>query len=246
MTTPTPPAPPSPPITTPEPVHRRDRTVRYQEMLLPDDYDTPITIHGVGAIGRPLAINLATMGFPHLTIIDPDMVSPENLGPQGYAPTQIGLLKVLSLRDTLNTINDDVSVIWSPERSPDTHLDITPVHFLCVDSMKARLDIVNHIHQKSLGQPLPTIIDCRMSAQNFTIYSLTNNVTRDEYLNNRDITFPDSEADTPPCTMRSTLHCASACAAFAIHRLIKVLQGHTLPHLGITVSMASDEIHKAP
>jgi sulfur carrier protein ThiS adenylyltransferase len=39
---------------------------------------------GVGAIGRQVALQLAALGVPDLSLYDPDTVAVENLAPQGY------------------------------------------------------------------------------------------------------------------------------------------------------------------
>src|ERR1043166_7543057 len=61
---------------------------RYQRQsaILPIErlQDCPVTIIGVGAIGRQVALQLAVMGVGPLTLIDHDTVEAVNLGAQGY------------------------------------------------------------------------------------------------------------------------------------------------------------------
>src|SRR5689334_14652305 len=49
---------------------------------------------GVGAVGRQVALQLAATGVPALTLVDPDTVAPENLGPQAYPAADVGRAKV--------------------------------------------------------------------------------------------------------------------------------------------------------
>ena len=41
-----------------------------------------------------MALQLAAMGVPAMTLYDPDTVSPENLGPQGFWEADVGDRKV--------------------------------------------------------------------------------------------------------------------------------------------------------
>src|SRR2546430_8183294 len=49
---------------------------------------------GVGAVGRQVALQLAAVGVPRLTLFDDDRVAVENLAPQGYWVEDLGLPKV--------------------------------------------------------------------------------------------------------------------------------------------------------
>ena len=61
-----------------------DRFVR-QADLVPQDklQDLTISVIGVGAIGRPLALQLAAIGARKLHLIDPDVIEIHNVTTQG-------------------------------------------------------------------------------------------------------------------------------------------------------------------
>ena len=48
------------------------------------------TVIGVGAIGRPLAVQLAAIGTPRLQLVDFDIVDLSNVTTQGYLAADIG------------------------------------------------------------------------------------------------------------------------------------------------------------
>ena len=57
-----------------------DRDLRQREIVPPERLAAcRATVVGVGAIGRQVALQLATMGVPWLQLVDPDIVEPVNL-----------------------------------------------------------------------------------------------------------------------------------------------------------------------
>lgn len=69
-----------------------------------------IGIAGAGGLGSPIAIALARVGLGKLIIADYDIVEPSNLNRQQYFVHQIGLSKVMALKDNLAQINPYVEV----------------------------------------------------------------------------------------------------------------------------------------
>lgn len=67
-----------------------------QSLLVPRSATEPIaaTVIGVGAIGRQVALQLASLGVPQLTLVDFDCVEPTNITTQGYWRSDLGLPKV--------------------------------------------------------------------------------------------------------------------------------------------------------
>jgi len=91
-----------------------------------------VGIAGVGGLGSAVAVALTRLGIGRLIIADFDIVEPSNLNRQQYFLDQIGLAKVLALRDTLTRINPHVQVTACPLRlTPDNLAEIfTPVQVL--------------------------------------------------------------------------------------------------------------------
>jgi len=69
-----------------------------------------VGIAGVGGLGSAIAIALARSGVGKLIIADYDLVEPSNLNRQQYFIDQIGLPKVIAMRENLRRINPGVEV----------------------------------------------------------------------------------------------------------------------------------------
>lgn len=53
-----------------------------------------VTVIGVGAVGRQVALQLASIGARHIQLVDFDMVEPTNVTTQGYLAADVGQAKV--------------------------------------------------------------------------------------------------------------------------------------------------------
>ena len=166
-----------------------------------------IIIYGVGAVGRQLALLMSQLPLGSLTLMDPDTASPENLGPQGYHPSDVGLLKVAATASQCVLRNPSLSLLSLPyaATAPLTPDPLPTFGFLCVDKMSARASI-------SKDCPYP-LIDTRMASGTFHLLT-RNPLNPDPYTSTL---FPDSEMLVEPCTGRSTPWCASACASMAMN-----------------------------
>src|SRR5688500_1272274 len=56
--------------------------------------ETRISVIGVGAIGRQVALQLAALGARRLQLVDFDEVDDSNVTTQGYARHEVGMAKV--------------------------------------------------------------------------------------------------------------------------------------------------------
>lgn len=197
--------------TTPRTGAPTSRTTRYSDLFDIDRFkETPCSIAGVGAIGRQLALQLTSMGAEYLTICDPDSVSHENLGPQGYAPIDLNLPKVQVLGGLLLEANPDLNLV-----APDalfTEADIAPITFCCVDSMDARREIA----EWAFADPsCDLFIEARMAAESLHIYTV-DTTDSDAKAAWRHHWFPSQEASPLSCTSRATLYCASIAASLML------------------------------
>src|SRR4051794_37731625 len=89
-----------------------------QASLVPREALEPltVTIIGVGAIGRQVALQLAALGVPRLQLCDFDAVDVTNVTTQGYAPDDIGVLKVQATARDVRRIEPGVQLTIAPER----------------------------------------------------------------------------------------------------------------------------------
>ena len=88
-----------------------DRNLRQREIVPPQRlaYCHALVI-GVGAIGRQVALQLAAIGMPCLTLYDDDVVQVENLAPQGYWPEDLNTSKVEATTALCRRINPDILI----------------------------------------------------------------------------------------------------------------------------------------
>jgi molybdopterin/thiamine biosynthesis adenylyltransferase len=79
---------------------------------------------GVGGLGSPAALYLATAGIGHLTLVDHDTVDLTNLQRQIiHTEARVGQPKVESARQTLLAINPGLQITVLNERADATRLD---------------------------------------------------------------------------------------------------------------------------
>ncbi len=81
-------------------------------------------IVGLGGLGCPAALFLATSGVGKLVLNDFDTVDETNLPRQIlYGPSDVGQLKVAAAKARLNALNPDVEIVCLPERLDAAALD---------------------------------------------------------------------------------------------------------------------------
>lgn len=210
------------------------RFARFAGIVPPDTIlsCTPIIV-GCGAIGSHIARLLAHMGIPKIVLVDPDTVSPENLGPQCYLHSDLNDYKVFALADLLSDINPNIRAAKFCSLFESAHLgtstrntgpdeSFTPtIVFSCVDSMAARTTILDAYSDLDVAASL--LIDCRMGGE--SAFILTCDRDPDSLASYRKTLFPDSEAEPLPCGQTSSPHNAACCASLAVHALSLRLRG---------------------
>ncbi len=75
-----------------------------------------VGIAGAGGLGSNCAVALARSGIGTLVIADFDYVEENNLNRQYYFIDQVGLMKVVALKENLSRINPNVSVVTNREK----------------------------------------------------------------------------------------------------------------------------------
>ncbi len=79
-----------------------------------------VGIAGAGGLGSHVAFALARVGVGQLNIADFDVVEPSNLNRQQYFVDQIGLPKVVALKENLQRINPAIKInIFQQKITPD-------------------------------------------------------------------------------------------------------------------------------
>ncbi len=194
-----------------------DRYIRQRD-LVPSERlaDLTVTVIGVGAIGRQVALQLAAIGVPRLQLVDFDRVEIENLAPQGFLESDLGELKVRATADLARRINSELDVQEIPERFRRS-LDTGDVVFDCVDSIETR----GHIWQ-AVRDRVRFYSDTRMSAEVVRVLTVAGGLGRDTY---GGTLFSGDEAQGGACTAKSTIYTANIAAGLAVGQFTKWLRG---------------------
>jgi len=187
-----------------------------QADLVPADKLSTLAIDviGVGAIGRQVALQLASIGATNIRLIDPDIVDASNVCTQGFDRRDIERAKVDCVAIDLFRINGDIKrqvlkLRWIPVIKP------RDVVFCCVDSMETRADI----HREFNGS---FFVDGRMLAEVGYVYPSYNLNSREAYIKTL---FDDADAEPGRCTMRSTIYGANHVASVMVHQFVRWMRG---------------------
>jgi len=177
---------------------------------------------GVGAIGRQVALQLAALGMPRMTLFDDDHVQTENLAPQGYWPEDLQHTKVTATAEICRRIYPviDVTPIASRfKRSTLRELSFEgdPIAFCCVDSIVSRKMIWETVRSSA-----SFFVDGRMSADVLRVLASDHPAVDDYYASTL---FGAAEAYVGACTARSTIYAASVAAGLMVHQFCKWLRG---------------------
>jgi molybdopterin/thiamine biosynthesis adenylyltransferase len=207
-------------------IQDQNRTLRFSGLVpIKRLQTTPITIIGCGALGAPVARQLAVMGARDVDLYDPDIVDEVNLGTQSFSPTALKSNKAHALKNDCRRLNPDAVVKWSAYPrpfNPSNHVPTT-FYFLCVDSIATRQTIAEHLIDTA-QDPL-CIIDGRMNSTFYEVYTYfrLNDCVEvgDLYLSH--CFFPPSEAAEGYCTIRTTLFSAITAASRMVANYAMIL-----------------------
>lgn len=197
-----------------------------------------VWVVGVGAIGRQVALQLASMGVGAINLADPDTVERVNLGPQGYRPDQIGESKVSMTARDIRSLRDQVGV-WPLQKrftKPLAQNSHFPGLFICVDSIRDRERIFNWTEDSS-----GVLIDGRMLSGNCSVLfcDLRDKESRKRYA---DSLFDQSEAHEGRCTSRSTLYTANVVAGLMVNAWVQARRDPGMVPSRVDLSLNSWEM----
>ena len=196
-----------------------DRFARQQGIVPAEALaQSAVTVIGVGAIGRQVALQLAAIGVPRLQIVDFDFVEFTNVTSQGYQweDAQLRRPKVIATRQAIRRIDPhvEVEVIEDRFRPKQQHHDAV---FCCVDSISTRATIWRAVQGTTRFWT-----DGRMLGEVLRVLAVADGAGRELY---KDTLFPESEAQQGSCTSRSTIYAASIAAALMVHQFTRWLRG---------------------
>jgi len=209
---------------------------RYQRQgsVVPSDRinDCKATVIGVGAIGRNVALQLASIGIPQLQIVDFDIVEETNIVTQGYLEKNLGEKKVEATGEACRQINGELQLEIADSRFKAS-MDRGDIIFCCVDSMEIR-----ELIWKAVSKDMKFFVDSRMSAETLRVLTVDSS---DGFKHYPETLFPDAEAFRGACTAKSTIYCANIAAGFLVSSFTKWLRN--IPNdPDVLVNLVSNEI----
>ena len=210
-----------------------DRFVR-QADLVPRErlLASPATVIGVGAIGRQVALQLASLGVPALQLIDFDTVDESNITTQGYHRDDVGRPKVAALAEELQRVDPRLLVEPIPDRwrPVQTTEDVV---FCCVDSISVRAAI-----WRGIGAGCRFWCDGRMRAEVIRVLSVSGPEGRDHYPTTL---FPQAEAEPGRCTATGTIYTANIAAGLMLHQFTRWLRERPID-LDLSLNLLASEL----
>lgn len=221
------------------------RNARQHDFLPPDSLNRcHAVVVGVGSVGRQVALQLAAMGIPCLTLYDPDTVSEENLGCQGFWETDVGDPKVNSVANVCHQQFPKLELYVRAERFRKSAAKDWPrnrVHaiFACVDSMEFRRLIWDAV-KRTAG----FVVDGRMAAEVVRVLASDHPAGDTSYPRTL---FPGGEAYEGSCTSKSTIYGANIASGLMVGQFARWLRGlpvvhdQTLNLLAAELTVAEDE-----
>jgi sulfur carrier protein ThiS adenylyltransferase len=194
-----------------------NRFIRQQDLVPIERFaELLVTVIGVGAIGRQVALQLAAIGVRRLQLVDFDAVDHTNLTTQGFWTEDIGQPKVAATADAVNRLDSSIEIQLVDDRYRPK-LVIGQAVFCCVDSIDARGAI-----WRAVGNRAQFFADGRMLGETIRILVAACDVGRRHYPTTL---FAASEAQLGRCTARSTIYAANIAAGFLVHQFARWLRG---------------------
>ena len=174
------------------------------------------TVVGVGAVGRQVALQLASLGVPRLRLVDFDAVEATNVTTQGYPAADVGRPKVMATADAVLGIDPSIRVEpvedrWRPSQ------DLGDAVFCCVDSIAARAAV-----WKAAGRSCRFWCDGRMLGETVRVLTVSDGVGRSHYPTTL---FAPEEAQAGRCTARGVISPAAIAAGLMTHQFARRLRG---------------------
>ena len=200
-----------------------DRDLRQRDLVPPERLAPCCAlVIGVGAIGRQVAMQLAALGIPQMTLYDDDLVAVVNLAAQGYWPEDLNSLKVQATQAVCRRINPQTEVTAVGERFKRSTAQALNHHdklavFACVDRITMRKLI-----WEALRYQASFYVDGRMSAEVVRVLASSCPAADESYATTL---FEADQAYAGLCTARSTIYSASVAAGLMVGQFTRWLRG---------------------
>lgn len=213
-----------------------NRFIRQSDLVPTDKLASKMcSVIGVGAIGRQVALQLASLGARSIQLIDFDRVDETNITTQGYLAREVSQPKVEAAADAIKQVDATINVTAIDDRYRPT-FNVGGAVFCCVDSISARTAIWRTVNARCQfwcdGRMLGEVIRVLTVAAGKNVHGYSESL------------FPQSEAQTGSCTSRSTIYGAGIAAGLMVHQFSRWLQG-LQTDFDITLNLLASEMSVA-
>lgn len=212
-----------------------------QRDIIGEGFDIHISLIGVGAIGRQVALQSASCGVQHIELVDFDRVEDLNLPIQGFLYSDLGKFKTAATGRMLKAINPDIDI--TEKRDIFTAKTLTPdknyhTVFSCVDSIDVRKEIFNEVTNKD---NVKWFIDGRMAAETARAI-IVDTESPEDVSRYKDTLFNADEAFPARCTAKATIYTASIAAGLMLAHFSQALRNNRIFYPDVTLNIFSMEI----
>ena len=190
-------------------------TIRHMELFNNEEFNTPVTIIGAGALGSWLALYLAKLGITNITVYDFDEVESHNIANQAFNIHDIGKTKTQALQDIIAVQTNNKITIKNEKY---TNQRLTVIVFLMVDSMAERKRIwEKNIKMKSA---VKLMVEARMGLNMGRIYNVIP-IDLQQGRKYEETLYSDDESEVSACGASMTVvTTATTIAAMSARQLI--------------------------
>lgn len=190
-------------------------TIRHMELFNNEEFNTPVTIIGAGALGSWLALYLAKLGITNITVYDFDEVESHNIANQAFNIHDIGKTKTQALQEIIAVQTNNKITIKNEKY---TNQRLTGIVFLMVDSMAERKRIwEKNIKMKSA---VKLMVEARMGLNMGRIYNVIP-IDLQQGRKYEETLYSDDESEVSACGASMTVvTTATTIAAMSARQLI--------------------------
>jgi molybdopterin-synthase adenylyltransferase len=214
-------------------VTSEDRFIRQRDLVPAEKLARLlVTVIGVGAIGRQVALQLAAIGTRRLQLIDFDQVDLTNVTTQGFAAEDVGIPKVSAVERAIHRLDPTIRVDSVEDRFRPK-IVVGETIFCCVDSIETRAAI-----WRSVGRRSDFWADGRMCGEVIRILVATAVSGQRHYPTTL---FTSQEAQNGSCTSKSTIYTASIAAGLMLHQFCRWLRCQPID-VDLSLSLLASEL----
>lgn len=183
-----------------------DLNLSQQRKIFNNDYAKPVTLIDAGAVGSQVAVMLAKLGVPKITVYDGDAIESHNISMSAYHLDDLGHYKVKALQSrvieqsglTIRAINK----MYAGE-------PLTGTVVACVDTMEARSLVWKEVKK---NPNVDILVDTRVAKELISVFAIAP-CDEEEIVYYEHFLYPTEAALRPTCGYHGIIHVGATAAA---------------------------------